>query len=92
MHQNKTPQEACNDHHYHVYLDENRNVRLKTSSSWYIQVQTQLGVCQKPWCDFILFTKKGFIVDRIYKDSELYESIVARREKFFFHFIAHALQ
>ena len=92
MHQNKTPQEACNDHHYHVYLDENRNVCLKTSSSWYIQVQTQLRGCQKPWCDCILFTKKGFIVDRIYKDSELYESIVARCEKFFFHFIAHALQ
>lgn len=47
MYQNKTPHESCRDHHYHVYLDENNSVRLKESSSWYIQIQGQMGVCKK---------------------------------------------
>lgn len=46
MFQNKTPHEACTDHHYHVYLDQNNSVRLKESSSWYTQIQGQMGVCK----------------------------------------------
>lgn len=53
-------------YHYHLTLDENENVRLKIDSSWYIQIQGQLGVCYKNWCDFVYFTKKGFIVKRTY--------------------------
>lgn len=70
---NKTPQEACTDHHYRVYLDHNNSVRLKESSSWYTQIQGQMGVCKKPWCHFILYTKKGIAVDRIYFDNQLYK-------------------
>ena len=62
MYQNKTPHEACLDHHYHVYLDENNLVKLKYSSSWSIQIQGQMGVCKKQWCDFILYTKKVLLL------------------------------
>ena len=47
MYQNKTPYEACLDHYYHVYLDENNLVKLKDSSSWYIHIQGQMVVCKK---------------------------------------------
>lgn len=53
-------------YHYHLTLDENENVRLKIDSSWYIQIQGQLGVCYKNWCDFVYFTKKGFINAHIF--------------------------
>ena len=90
--QNTTPREgACLDHHYHVYLDENDNVRLKPGSSWYVQIQGQLGVCGKKWCDFILFTRKDFIVDRIYFDHEIYSQIVQASRKFFDRYIVKAL-
>lgn len=88
---NKTPQEACTDHHYHVYLDHNNSVRLKESSSWYTQIQGQMGVCKKPWCHFILYTKKGIAVDRIYFDNQLYEKIVKASKKFSEKYIVNAL-
>ena len=91
-HQKKEPREACFDDHYHVTLDENENVRLKVDSPWYIQIQGQLGVCDKPWCDFVFFTKKGFIVDRIYFDEEIFEGIVEKASKFFERYIIPALK
>lgn len=92
VHQNKDPKEACMDDHYHVTLDENENVRLKIDSPWYIQIQGQLGVCHKNWCDFVFFTKKGFIVDRIYFDEEMYKNIVNKAGKFFETYIIPLLQ
>ena len=78
MYQNKTPYEACLDHYYHVYLDDNNLMKLKDSSSWYIHIQGQMVVCKKKkqWCDFMLYTKKDIAVDRTQFDSELYEIIV----------------
>ena len=87
---NKTPHEARLDHHYHVYLDENNLVKLKNSSSWYIQIQGQMGDCKKQWCDFILYTKKGIAVDRIQFDSKLYEKIVQTSKSFYEKYIVKA--
>ena len=91
VHKNKNPKDACLDDHYHVYLDENENVRLKVESPWYLQIQGQLGVCQKQWCDFVFFTKKGFIVDRIIFDEELFKSVVSKATTFFETYIIPAL-
>ena len=91
MYQNKTPKEACADHHYHVYLNENDEVKLKENSPWYIQIQGQLGVCKRKWCDFVLFTKKGYEVDRIYFDKHIYEQIVRKCKTFYERYIIDAL-
>ncbi|XP_061195896.1 uncharacterized protein LOC133204152 [Saccostrea echinata] len=56
--QNVEPLEACKDDHYHLYIDENNDVRLKQTSPWYIQIQGQMGICKSLWCDFIFFHKK----------------------------------
>lgn len=71
---NKDPNEACMGYHYHVALDE--NVRLKIDSSWYIQIQGQLGVCYKNWCDFVYFTKKGFVKCIYIFYEKMYKNIV----------------
>ena len=91
VHKNSLPTEACMDDHYHIYLDENENVRLKIESPWYLQIQGQLGVCKRQWCDFVFFTKKGYIVDRILFDEELFKSIVSKATKFFETYIIPAL-
>ena len=64
------PEEACQDPQCHLYLDENSDVRLKVSSPWYVQIQGQMGVCQMPWCDFVFYTRKGLIYEKIYFDPE----------------------
>lgn len=85
------PHEACVDHHYYVYLEENNSVRLKECSLWCIQIQGQIDVCKKQWCDFILYTKKEKAVDRINFDSQLYEKIVNTSKKLYEKYIVKAL-
>lgn len=45
---------------------EDGHVKLKKNSAWYAQIQTQLYVTRKKWCDFVLFTQKDIAVDRIF--------------------------
>lgn len=43
-HKDLSPDEvATRDTNYFVYIDDN-NVKLKTNTSWYYQIQTQLGL------------------------------------------------
>ncbi|KAK3083943.1 hypothetical protein FSP39_005730 [Pinctada imbricata] len=81
--QNVDPIQACNDNNYHVYCDENGSLRLKCSSSWYVQIQGQMGVCKYDWCDFVFYTKKGIAVDRIKFDPNMYTEIISKCKKFF---------
>ncbi|CAG2220106.1 unnamed protein product [Mytilus edulis] len=58
----KTPMEVANLQTYHVQ-NINGEIKLKTSSPWYYQIQTQLGVCGRDICDFVLFTSKAISVE-----------------------------
>ena len=91
-HQNVTPKDACLDDHYHLYCDENNQVRLKESSSWFVQIQGQMGVCNLPWCDFVFFTRRGISIDRIYFDEDIFYGIVQKCEKFFHKYVLPALK
>ncbi|XP_071142126.1 uncharacterized protein [Mytilus edulis] len=86
---NSTPQEICRhtDKKYHLCFDENQNVCLKQSSPWYTQIQGQMGVCNIKWCDFIFYTNKSFICERIYFDEDFYASIVDKCDSFFHKYI-----
>ncbi|XP_076095702.1 uncharacterized protein LOC143066777 [Mytilus galloprovincialis] len=92
MHQNENPLDACLDSHYHVYKDENNCLRLKESSSWHTQIQGQMGICKRQWCDFVFFTKKGIAVDRIIFDKNQYNDIIVKCEKFFHKYVVQAIQ
>ena len=89
--QNVEPSEACKDDHYHLYLDENNDTRLKQTSPWYIQIQGQMGICKVLWCDFVFFTRKGIVIDRIEFDPEIYSEIVKKCNKFFEKYVITAL-
>lgn len=91
MYKDVTPREAGADTHYHIYNDENGDVRLKPGSSWYTQIQGQLGISGRKWCDFIIFTKKGFAVDRIYFDDDFFKRIVEKCKTFFEKYIVKSL-
>ena len=49
--------------------DEMGNVHLKRSHNYYAQVQGQLGVCNKPYCDFVVYSEFDIFVERILFDS-----------------------
>lgn len=92
-HKDLSPDEvATRDKNYFVYMDDNNNVKLKTNTSWYYQIQTQLGVCDRKWCDFVFYTQKGISVDRISFDNTLFEMIVSKSNFFFNKYVIPALK
>lgn len=85
-HQNKTPLEVSNESNYFLYND-NGTVRLKKDKSWYIQIQTQLGVSNLQFCDFVFYTQKGLCIERILFDEDMYRNITSKCYEFFIKFI-----
>ena len=62
----KTPNEACNSPGFCCTYDPTLNqVSLRKNHSYYCQVQGQMGIGVRPWCDFIIFTNRGISVERI---------------------------
>ncbi|XP_021352053.1 uncharacterized protein LOC110449491 isoform X1 [Mizuhopecten yessoensis] len=46
------------------------SVRLKKKHSYYSQVQTQIFVCDKQYCDFVVWTEQEVHIERIEPDEE----------------------
>ena len=63
---NQTPVEACSSPGFYCTVDETTGCfHVKESLSYYAQVQGQMGVGGRPWCDFVVYTKKGISVERV---------------------------
>ena len=45
------------------FLEVNNAMRLKTSRSYYAQIQGPMGVTGRKWCDFLLFQKKDIFYE-----------------------------
>ena len=52
-----------------IELIENQ-ICLKKTHSYYDQVQMQLALTTQSWCDFVLYTNKGLVIDRILYDEK----------------------
>ena len=46
---------------------------LKRTHPYYSQIQGQLAVTERKWCDFVIFTNKGISVERIEYDHDFWE-------------------
>ena len=65
----------------------NDNIRLKRDHSYYDQVQMQLALTTQTWCEFILYTNKGIIIDRVKYDEEHWFELREKLLKFYFDFL-----
>ena len=65
---------------------------LKSSHRYYYQVQGQLGITGSKWCDFITYTFKGIVIERIAFDVDTFMHMLLRLEKFFFVHAANYVQ
>jgi hypothetical protein len=57
-------------------------ITLKRSHSFFYQVQMQLGVTGLKWCDFVVWTNKGYIVERVHFDPTFWAPVKAQLVKF----------
>ncbi|XP_070378454.1 uncharacterized protein [Dermacentor albipictus] len=72
--------DACADKGFYLAVT-NGEVTLKKDHYYYYQVQGQMGVAKKPWCDFVVFTDHADLqdcisVERIYFDAEIWKDIL----------------
>lgn len=74
--------EAAQQHNFYLHF-ENKEIKLKTDHDYYYQVQGQLNVTGRAWCDFCVYTKKDCFTERIYKDDLLWENMLHEILNFF---------
>lgn len=60
-----TPTEACDLSGFCCRLSSSGHLELRESHQYYAQVQGQMAVGERPWCDFVVYTPKGINVQRI---------------------------
>ena len=52
--------------------------------SYYAQVQGQMGVGKRPWCDFVVYTKKGISVERVpFNETYWNNKLLPKRIEFY---------
>lgn len=76
-HRNGTPEEACLDRQFCCTLQEStdgtKQVELKREHPYFAQVQGQMAVGKRPWCDFVIYTSQGLSVHRVLFDNDYWE-------------------
>ena len=64
-------------------LDENVITKLNVNDNYYYQIQCQLFVTKKSYCDFFVWTTKDWHLERISIDMEFCNEMIAQSRKFF---------
>lgn len=83
-HRDKTPQQACSDPDFCCVLTSSGEIRLKKRHPYYCQIQGQMAIGVRPWCDFIVYTSKGVSVERVHYDQEFWEKdLLPKLEEFY---------
>ena len=69
---NVSPENACSNSDCCSILSEKR-ICLKRNHPYYSQIQGQLPITGRSWCDFLIFTKQGIAVETIHYDEKFWK-------------------
>ena len=64
-------------------MDPDGTMMLNQSHDYYYQVQGQMAIWNKKYCDFVYWTTKGHLVIRIQYDETFFEGFVGKCKHFF---------
>ena len=84
-HRNVDPVNITDDTFFLHFTED--GLHLKLDHSYYYQVQGQLAVCEKDYCDFVCWTKKGMHVERIARNEHFFNMFAPKLEEVFFQYI-----
>ena len=66
-----TPAEACKKSDFFcTYYQATNQLKLKKSHKYFAQIQGQMAIGERQWCDFVVYTLKGISVERINFDDD----------------------
>lgn len=75
-HRSQTPLQAAESRDFccNTEIDCNgeSSLKLKHSHPYFCQVQGQMAITERTWCDFVVYTEKGISVERITYDSDFW--------------------
>ena len=71
---NVSPVQACTETNFFCSLNSSgEKLLLKQNHNYYCQLQGQMGITGRLWCDFIVYTTQGLSVERIDFDRRFWE-------------------
>ena len=80
------PKSICHISPYPCILidKENGKIVINKKHTYYDQIQMQLAITCRTWCDFVLYTSKGLVVDRVAFDADYWENLQKNILGFYF--------
>ena len=76
-----TVEEACKQKNFMSRL-RNNTVTLKQTHHYYYQIQGQMAICRRSWCDFVIWTPCGISIERIDFNTTIWEDMM-KLEQFY---------
>jgi hypothetical protein len=62
-------------------------ISLKKTHSFYYQIQGQMALTGRHWCDFFVWTLKGHYVERIPFDASFWKEMSSKLNLFYEHYV-----
>ena len=73
----------------YIALDKETGLnKLKQTHSYYAQVQGQMAIIGRKWCDFFVYTAHGYLIERIYFNEQYWLNILKNLDLFFTNYLA----
>lgn len=73
-HKNRTPLQAGESRDLFCSVELNwPSLKLKCSHPYFCQVQGQMAITERCWCDFVVYTEKGLSVEGIQFDEDFWK-------------------
>lgn len=80
---NATPEQCADDSNFYCYIDSDGQFCLKRTHKYFFQVQGQLALTSRKWCDFVVWTLKGLAIHRIYFDELFWNDMQTKLKSFY---------
>lgn len=81
---NKTP----NSENYRHLENKDGHLQLKRNSEYFFQIQGQMGITGKKYCDFFVFSFHGYFLQSIPFEKDFWIDMIVKLEKFWKKFVA----
>ena len=65
-------------------IHENGNLKINKSHSYYDQITMQMALTGTTWCDFVVYTKKGMAIDRVYFNQNDWNALLQNIYAYYF--------
>ena len=68
-----------------VYDEE--HIKINKDHPYYKQIQMQLALTTQTWCDFVCYTSKGLVIDRVAFDEHYWSILQREILEFYFNYM-----